>query len=103
MAPEWTQIIDRQLPGENSFESLKKLDVYALGIILADLICNPQTSMESMRIDDCLKNKSPSLPKGYKLEGSIEGDILMQLVCPDTKNRPTVETVLSDLLPLWRS
>ena len=59
--------------------------------------------MESMRIDDCLKSRSPSLPKGYGLEGSVEGDILMKLVCPDNKNRPTVETVLTELLPLWRA
>lgn len=59
--------------------------------------------MESMRIDDSLKSRSPSLPKGYKLEGSVEGEILMQLVCPDSKNRPTVETVLTDLLPQWRA
>jgi len=79
MAPEWTTIVDKQrvLEGEQPFESLKKLDLYALGIILADLICNPQTQMESMRIDDSLKSRSPQLPKGYKLEGLVEGNILM--------------------------
>ena len=49
MAPEWTSIVDsqRELLGEQPCEGLKNLDVYALGIILADLICNPQTQMES--------------------------------------------------------
>lgn len=56
-----------------------------------------------MRIDDSIKGSNPTLPKGYKLEESVEGDILMQLVCPDNKNRPTVDTVFRELLPLWRS
>jgi serine/threonine protein kinase len=52
MAPEWTQIVDRSLKRQasdlsvktnESLESLKKLDIYALGIILADLVCNPVT------------------------------------------------------------
>ena len=45
MAPEWTSMAEgkRALQIEQSFESLKKVDVYALGIILADLICNPRT------------------------------------------------------------
>jgi len=40
MAPEWTEIekFDRKC--------LKCLDIYALGIILSDLLCNPVTSME---------------------------------------------------------
>jgi hypothetical protein len=53
MAPEWTQFI------ETNFESLKRLDIYALGIILADLVCNPATAMETMRIDDSLKSVPP--------------------------------------------
>jgi serine/threonine protein kinase len=68
MAPEWTQIVDRaslkalQFESGKTFESLMKLDIYALGIILSDLLCNPTTLMETVRIDKCLKTILPTLP-----------------------------------------
>jgi hypothetical protein len=81
MAPEWTHIVDSNLEKQTSaFESLKKLDIYALGIILADLVCNPSTGMESMRIDESLKGKPPTLPKGYLLDDLVEGQLLLRLV-----------------------
>jgi hypothetical protein len=99
MAPEWTSLADRlerKLSSEttlNSLDSLKALDIYALGIILCDLICNPKTAMESMRIDDAIRSRKPSLPKGYKLEGLVESELLLKLVDPDSERRPTIEQV----------
>jgi hypothetical protein len=75
MAPEWKILVDQSLPLSNenvSFGQLLKLDIYALGIILSDLICNPVTQMELMKIDECLKSQQPKLPKGYNLENLIE-------------------------------
>jgi hypothetical protein len=86
MAPEWSLPVDRPLvinvsteSGE-TFERLLKLDIYALGIILSDLICNPVTQMETMKIDECLRSPQPKLPKGYKLEMLIEAELLLLLV-----------------------
>jgi hypothetical protein len=44
MAPEWKIMVDKEssLSGIE-IESLKKLDIYAMGIILCDLICNART------------------------------------------------------------
>lgn len=62
-----------QFSGFWTLDCQQKLDIYAMGIILGDMICNPQTLMETMRIDEALKSKKPILPKGYKLEGLVEG------------------------------
>ena len=94
MAPEWTQIVDsdRSMGStETAKESLKKLDIFAMGIILSDLICNPCTQMEQMRIDRTVQDRKPSLPPGYKLEGTTEGELLLALVSPDISERPSVE------------
>ena len=56
MAPEWTQIVDSTKIINLSTESLKKYDIYALGIILSDLICNPLSFHERDRIDVGLKS-----------------------------------------------
>lgn len=72
-------------------EYLKALDMYALGIILSDLICNPNTFMEQMRIDGALKQSVPELPRGYKLEGLVEGNLMLALVDPDPSKRPTID------------
>lgn len=83
MAPEWNFLIDRSLVKNHStesvrtFERLLKLDIYALGIILSDLICNPVTQMETMKIDECLRSPQPKLPKGYKLEMLIEAELML--------------------------
>lgn len=61
-----------------------------MGIILGDMICNPQTLMETMRIDDALKSKKPVLPKGYKLEGLVEGQLMLAMVQADPVDRPTI-------------
>lgn len=36
--------------------------------------------MEQDRIDDKIKARPPVLPKGYKLEGLVEGQLLLSLV-----------------------
>jgi hypothetical protein len=36
--------------------------------------------METMRIDDALKRAKPCLPRGYKLEGLVEGDLMLAMV-----------------------
>ena len=66
-------------------------DIYALGIILSDLICNPVTGMEQMRIDDCIKANPPRLPKGYQLEDRVEGRLMLKMVDRDPKNRPSID------------
>lgn len=97
MAPEWTQIVDRasskKIISESSktFESLMKLDIYALGIILSDLLCNPTTLMETVRIDKCLKTSVPTLPQGYKLEGLVESELMILLVSDNPEERPTIK------------
>jgi hypothetical protein len=63
--------------------------VFALGIILSDLLCNPPTMMLSMNIDKDLKAPVPRLPKGYDLEGTPEGELLLSLVQKDPSKRPT--------------
>lgn len=68
MAPEWA---DQNKEGDFLIEDPTKLDIYAIGIILADLICNPKTAMEMQRISDAIKSEVPKLPSGYGLEGSI--------------------------------
>jgi hypothetical protein len=83
MAPEWSFLVDRSLvknlstESVRTFERLLKLDIYALGIILSDLICNPVTQMETMKIDECLRSPQPKLPKGYKLEMLIEAELML--------------------------
>jgi|LakMenEpi03Aug12_release.lakeMendotaPanAssembly.Ray.scaffolds.fasta_scaffold3359277_1 hypothetical protein len=83
MAPEWSFLVDRSLvknlstESVRTFERLLKLDIYALGIILSDLICNPVTQMETMKIDECLRSPQPKLPKGYKLETLIEAELML--------------------------
>lgn len=57
----------------------KKWDIFALGIILSDLICNPATQMEQMRIDDSIKSDPPKLPKSYKLDSLVEGELMLAL------------------------
>lgn len=79
MAPEWTQTVDRTLTRQasvdssKSFQSLQKLDIFALGIILSDLICNPTHDMEIAKITDALKSSPPRLPVNFKLENLTEG------------------------------
>jgi hypothetical protein len=36
--------------------------------------------METMRIDDALKRAKPCLPRGYKLDGLVEGDLMLAMV-----------------------
>lgn len=89
MAPEWSLIVDHSLAKNIStesgktFERLLKLDIYALGIILSDIICNPATQMETMKIDECLRSPQPRVPKGYKLEGLVEAELMLLLVSKD--------------------
>jgi len=78
-----------------------KLDVYALGIILLDMVCNPATFMECMKIDQSIKSVPPQLPRGYQLEGTVEGDILLQLVQPDPVKRPKISEIRELWLPKW--
>ena len=106
MAPEWTTQADRAEnartyeSAQTKLENLKTLDIYALGIILCELLCNPRTAMEQMRIDDAIRAPKPQLPRGYKLEGLPEADLLLKLVDPDPKNRPTIEEVRAFLTDL---
>ena len=79
-----------------------KLDIYALGIILADLVCNPLTLMETVKIDDALKAKKPVLPKGYKLEGLVEAELLLAMVQPDPEKRPTIDEIKDKWLVKWQ-
>ena len=55
-----------------------------------------------MKIDDVIKAATPKLPKGYKLEGLIEGELMMKLVDPNPNVRPTMEDIRSDWLPRWK-
>lgn len=84
-----------------TFQSLQKLDIFALGIILADLVCNPVTLMEVMKIDDSIKSTPPKLPKNYKLEELVEGKLLLLLVSPYPEQRPTIEDIRNVWLPEW--
>ena len=104
MAPEWTLYADKSMARHDSgktMESLKKLDIYALGIIMADLVCNPHTGMEQMKIDENIKKYK--LPTGYKLEGTVEGELLMLLVAENPDTRPTIEQIKSEWLPRWKA
>jgi hypothetical protein len=110
MAPEWTLIVDRSLSKnpskENSdlaqnTESLKKLDIFALGVILADLACNPMTFMEQMKIDDNIRKQK--LPSGYKLESTAEAELLLKLVSLKPDERPNIEEIKSEWLPRWEA
>jgi hypothetical protein len=83
------------------FESLKNLDIYALGIILADLVCNPQTQMEQMRILDALKQRPPRLPSNQNLESLIEAQLMLQLVSEDPLRRPSLQQISEEWLPRW--
>jgi len=113
MGPEWTALVDGKLDGKIDCQELakmkeyisknpSKIDIYAIGIILADLICNPGTQMETMRMDDALKSRDPTLPKGYKLENTIEGALLLELVSPDPSKRPSARQIQSDWLHKWK-
>ena len=99
MAPEATapETFDRL----KTFESLKYLDIYALGIILADLVCNPKTQMEQMRILDALKQQTPKLPTYLKLESLIEAQMILKLVSPDPALRPSIKQISEEWLPKW--
>jgi hypothetical protein len=86
-----------------SIVTQKKWDIYALGIILSDLICNPGTQMEQIRIDDSIKCDPPKLPKSYKLEGLVEGELMLALVSHKQDERPTIEDVKNIWLPKWQT
>jgi hypothetical protein len=55
-----------------------------------------------MKIDETIKATKPQLPKGYKLEGLVEGGLMMKLVDPNPNVRPTMEDIRSDWLPRWK-
>jgi hypothetical protein len=57
MAPELFE-----QPYEMDLEALKKLDLYALGMILSDLVCNPISDRDFYLIDESLKQLPPELP-----------------------------------------
>lgn len=76
-------------------------DVYALGVLLSDLVCNPTTAMETMRIDDSIKASPPRLPKNYDLEGKVESELLLALVSHEPEARPSMEEIKNDWLPRW--
>ena len=57
--------------------------------------------METMRIDDALKSKQPVLPKGYKLEGLLEGQLMLAMVQPDPSQRPSIEEIKDKWMPKW--
>ena len=93
MAPDWVKSVEemensrkgrsrltRLNSGILTMENQQKLDIYGLGVILGDMICNPLTHMETMRIDDALKGAKPCLPRGYKLEGLVEADLMLAMV-----------------------
>lgn len=44
-----------------------------------------------MRIDDSLKARSPRLPKGYNLENTVEGQLMLRMVDREPRNRPTID------------
>lgn len=113
MAPDWIACIEDREKGKHKVyrsmpsdiwtqESQMKLDIYALGIILADLICNPLTVMETVKIDDAIKAKKPVLPKGYKLEGLIEAELMLAMVQPEPKMRPTIDEIKNKWLVRWQ-
>jgi hypothetical protein len=54
-----------------------------------------------MRIDESIKHRPPMLPRGYKLEGSVEGELLLLLVSCEADQRPTIETICTYWLPKW--
>ncbi len=62
-----------------------------MGIILADLVFNPVTLMEQMKIDETIKARPATLPKGYKLDDLLEGKLLLRLVSHQAELRPSVE------------
>lgn len=89
MAPE----IQREQPNSSfkDIESEQKKDIYALGIMFADLICNPQTYSEMIgRIDPYIKDQG-KLPPGYELEDLVEGDLLLKMTHQDANERPTIQ------------
>lgn len=86
-----------------TIESQQKLDIYAMGIILGDMVCNPQTLMETMRIDEALKASKPSLPRGYKLDGLVEAELMLSMVQPDPEQRPSIDQIRDVWLPRWEA
>lgn len=93
MAPEWS-FNSNECPEErknrpSTFDQLQKVDIFALGVILSDLLCNPPTFMVQMRIDRDLKASPPKIPAGYDIEGTPEGELLLSLVQKDPALRPT--------------
>ncbi len=76
------------------------MDIYALGIILCDLIVDAKTYMERARIDEAIRSPTPTLPRGYGLEGTAEGELLLRLVEPDSERRPTIQSV-KQYLGVW--
>lgn len=84
-----------------TLEGQQKLDIYALGVIIGDMLCNPATLMETMKIDDALKASKPRLPKGYNLDGLVEGELMLALVQPDPAERPSIQRVMEYWLPRW--
>lgn len=54
-----------------------------------------------MRIDDSIKCDPPKLPKVYKLDGLVEGELMLALVSWNQDERPTIEDVKNIWLPKW--
>ena len=93
MAPEWQfsqyESAEDKKNRPKTFEELQKVDIFAMGIILSDLLCNPPTFMQQMKIDRDIKADKPRIPVGYEMEGTPEGDLLLSLVQKDPSKRPT--------------
>ena len=66
-----------------TFEEQQKIDIFALGIILADLLCNPGDLDQAKLLDKDLKADIPRVPEGYDLEGTPEGKILLFCLTKD--------------------
>jgi hypothetical protein len=48
-----------------------------------------------MKIDDTIKARPPTLPKGYKLDELVEGQLLLRLISDQAEQRPSVEEIKS--------
>lgn len=71
----------------NYAEIGEKVDIYSLGLILLELSSNITTTHEKLQSFSCVKERR-KLPLGSKLQGTIEGQLILALTEVIPEERP---------------
>ncbi|KAI0123044.1 serine/threonine-protein kinase gcn2 [Xylariales sp. AK1849] len=100
LAPELERSNGENMPAPR-IEDPRKLDMYALGIILFEMSYKPMGGHERVAVLNSLRGKHPGLPDDFKPADKMQTDIVLSLVTHSPNQRPSSSELLrSGKLPM---